>query len=300
MKKKLFFTLTLCYLFSSILNAQNKLHVTDSLRTAGNYNLELKYHLLIYKDDPKFLANIYNMSCCYSLLKNSDSAFYYLNIAIDLGQNDGWALADYDLRNLHSEKRWKEIEKKLEKIYKEKDTTINVQLGWEISKMYFEDQAPKLASDNIMVKYGIESPQMDSINRIIATTDSINMLKLEKIIGQYGWTDKRLVGEDGASKSFIIFLHAPLTYQKKYFKFIEDAANKGDIEKQSIAYLTDKILNKEGKKQLYCTQLKYSIKTHSYELKPIEDEKNVNVRRLSMGMQPIEEYAKNWGINYKQ
>jgi hypothetical protein len=32
---------------------------------------------------------------------------------------------------------------------------------------------------------------------------------------------------------------------------------------------------------------------------PIEDEKNVNMRRANVGMQPIEEYAKYFGIDYK-
>jgi hypothetical protein len=208
-------------------------------------------------------------------------------------------LADCDLSTLHKDKRWKEIESKLEGIYKQKNPGINIQLGWEIAIMYFKDQAPKNASDNIMAKYGIPSPQMDSIDKVIANTDSINMLHLEKIFNKYGWTNKQLVGLDGSNRAFIIILHAPLSYQKKYFEVIKRAVDNEDIKKSSLAYLTDKILTKEGKKQLYGTQLKYSYQTKSYEFKPIEDEKNINLRRSQLDLGPIEEYARSFGFEYK-
>ena len=81
---------------------------------------------------------------------------------------------------------------------------------------------------------------------------------------------------------------------------INTAISNGDIRKSSIAYLTDKILTKEGKKQLYGTQLKYSYETKSYDFKPIDDEKNVNKRRSEIGLGPLEDYAKNFGFEYKQ
>lgn len=297
--KKLFLIFSLVALYNLSLQAQNKLKIMDSLRAAGNYKLELTHHLSAYKNNPTNSAIIYNMACCYALLKNTDSAFYFLDKSIDLGQDDGWALADCDLYLLHADNRWKELENKLKKIYLQKNATINTDLGWEISKMYFKDQAPKLASDIIAARYGMKSPQIDSINNVILVTDSLNMLRLEEIFNKYGWTGKQLIGTEGADNVFIMILHAPLSYQKKYFEMIKTAVDKGDIPKSSIAYLTDKILTKEGKKQLYGTQLKYSHQTKSYEFKPIEDEKNVNVRRNEFGLGPIEDYAKNFGFDYK-
>ena len=81
---------------------------------------------------------------------------------------------------------------------------------------------------------------------------------------------------------------------------IKMAVDSGDIKKSSLAYLTDKILTKEGKMQLYGTQIIYSLPNKIYEFKPIEDEQNVNVRRKDFGLGPIEEYAKHFDIEYKQ
>lgn len=298
--KKLIVILGLTFLYVLNTYGQHFSRVADSLRLLGNYKLELRYRQLSYKANPQNSASVYNLACCYSLLINSDSAFIYLDEAIRLGKDDGWALADSDFRNLHNDERWREVESKLKDIYIKKNTSKHPELAWQISKMFFEDQAPKVVSDNIMVKYGIKSVQMDSINRIIVNIDSLNMINLENIFDLHGWTGKDLVGLDAADKAFIIILHAPLFYQKKYFGMINTAISNGDIRKSSIAYLTDKILTKEGKKQLYGTQLKYSYETKSYDFKPIDDEKNVNKRRSEIGLGPLEDYAKNFGFEYKQ
>ncbi|HET6224722.1 MAG TPA: DUF6624 domain-containing protein [Bacteroidia bacterium] len=294
---KKFISIFLLISASTIVKAQDNAF-DDSLRIAGNYQLELKHRLQTLKSNLTSWSVHYNIACCYALLKKNDSAFYYLNKSIEFGQNDGWALADFDLKALHTDDRWKTLQKRLEEIYKQKHPQIDTELGWEISKMYFEDQAPKSASDNIALKYGMKSLQMELIDSVIATTDSLNMLRLDKIIEIHGWPGKKLIGMDGSNMAFIIILHAPLRYQKKYFEMVKVAVNNGDLNRSSLAYLIDKMLTKEGKDQLYGTQLKYSYENKKYEFKPIEDEKNVNKRRSEVGLGPIEDYAKNFGFIY--
>lgn len=78
---------------------------------------------------------------------------------------------------------------------------------------------------------------------------------------------------------------------------------------RSFAMMLDRYLMHKNKKQVYGTQLvQYRIRDKKSEnygkmsdwgFWPIEDEKNVNSRRESIRMQPIEEYAKQVGINYK-
>jgi hypothetical protein len=84
--KTSFLLLTIFAFYDISLKAQNKAHIMDSLRAAGNYKLELTYHLSAYKINPTYSANVYNIACCYALLKNNDSAFYYINKSIELGR----------------------------------------------------------------------------------------------------------------------------------------------------------------------------------------------------------------------
>ena len=55
---------------------------------------------------------------------------------------------------------------------------------------------------------------------------------------------------------------------------------------------------REGKKQIYGTQLTWNEKTGRYELYPIEDEEHVDLLRASVGLQPIAEYLKDFGLRY--
>ncbi len=51
---------------------------------------------------------LYNVACSYSVMKNLDEAFKYLNKAIDSGFNHWeWMRVDGDLKNLHKDPRWK-------------------------------------------------------------------------------------------------------------------------------------------------------------------------------------------------
>lgn len=65
-----------------------------------------------------------------------------------------------------------------------------------------------------------------------------------------------------------------------------------------MAMMQDRILMREGKKQIYGSQVVYN-KTGEQIFYPIEDETNVNIRREKVGLQPLEEYAKYFGIDYK-
>ncbi|MEO6540026.1 MAG: DUF6624 domain-containing protein, partial [Ferruginibacter sp.] len=53
----------------------------------------------------------------------------------------------------------------------------------------------------------------------------------------------------------------------------------------------------QGKEQIYGSQVKMND-AGKYEFFPIKDERNVNKRRASVGLQPLEEYAKYFDIEY--
>lgn len=77
------------------------------------------------------------------------------------------------------------------------------------------------------------------------------------------------------------------------------SAEKGESRPVDLAYLEDRVLMRQNKKQIYGTQVTINQKTGAQELWPIEDEKNVKVRRAKLELEPIEEYAKLFGIVYK-
>ena len=77
------------------------------------------------------------------------------------------------------------------------------------------------------------------------------------------------------------------------------AVNNGDAQSSHLALLEDRVALGQGKKQIYGSQIHRDMKTGKYFVAPIEDERHVNKRRADVGLEPLEVYAKLWGIDYQ-
>lgn len=135
--------------------------------------------------------------------------------------------------------------------------------------------------------------------------DSINLIRVSKILDSIGFPGKTLVGDTANLATFFVVQHANLKNQEKYLPLFQKAAEQNEIEWKYVAMMIDRIKVYKNEKQIYGTQLRY-IKdpktgyiTNKSEFAPIEDEKNVNKRRQIVGLGPIEEFAKKLGINYE-
>lgn len=131
-----------------------------------------------------------------------------------------------------------------------------------------------------------------------AKLDNGNIKKLAKILEKYGWPGRSLVGKEGSLAAFLVVQHGDLEYQKKYYPLLKEAINKGEADRDDAALLEDRILMREGKKQIYGTQLHFNEATKKLELWPIEDEEGVDARRASVGLESIAKYLKRFGLEY--
>ena len=73
---------------------------------------------------------------------------------------------------------------------------------------------------------------------------------------------------------------------------------RGQAQPQNLALLEDRVLVSQGKEQIYGSQLRQNQSSGKYEFYPIEDEPKVNIRRASVGLNSLEEYAKLFDIIY--
>lgn len=176
---------------------------------------------------------------------------------------------------------------------------VNDSLRKELEKIYLADQQPRRSVNQLIKQYGFDSPQLDSLNRLIHTTDSLHLIKVQKIINTYGWLGKSEIGETGNQTLFLIIQRSDLTIQEKYLPLLRKSVAKEESNGYDLALLEDKILVSQGKKQLYGSQVRRNPQTNQYEVYPIEDEKNVDKRRKKMGLEPLIEYLKGFGIDYK-
>jgi hypothetical protein len=114
-----------------------------------------------------------------------------------------------------------------------------------------------------------------------------NYLWLKKIIEKEGWLMEEKVGKGGENCAWLIVQHCDfdLPFQKKCLKLIESLPLTTE-RKGYIAYLTDRILVNEGKKQVYGTQFRNG------EPCLIDDADKLDERRKGLGLDDFDDYYK--------
>jgi hypothetical protein len=91
-----------------------------------------------------------------------------------------------------------------------------------------------------------------------------------------------------------VLQHAALEIQKRHFLTLQQAMESGELRKADFALFDDRIRIREGRPQLYGSQ----VANNRMSFQPIEDEVNVDKRRAAMGLQPLAQYAKLFGFEY--
>lgn len=182
---------------------------------------------------------------------------------------------------------------------------LNKPLQRELLRMETDDQRFRGILEAEMMKMSTKgtsaaSPEYVEAVRKQDEIDARNMARLEEIVKGHGWPGRSLVGEEAAKAAFLILQHSDLARQQKYFPMLKAAAKRGEARPADAAMLEDRVLVRQGKPQLYGTQLHSGPETGGkLVLSPIEDEEHVDERRIAVGLMPLGEYLKHFGLEYK-
>lgn len=123
--------------------------------------------------------------------------------------------------------------------------------------------------------------------------DVANMQRLSTIIDTWGWPGLRFAGA-ASQTAFLVLQHADQASQHKYLSALRAAVQRSDALAAHLAMLEDRVRLADGRPQLYGSQLK----SDPLGFEPIDDEEHVDARRRSIGLEPLAEYAKNFGLTY--
>lgn len=144
-----------------------------------------------------------------------------------------------------------------------------------LSEVYISDQ--KIRRENNLIKYAKE--------------DHRNQELVISIIEKCGMPTLKDVNQEQMNAIWLGLQHnTDNTYRVKYFPLIEKAVKNGDLSKEQLALMKDRILMDEGKPQQFGTQIKNG------KLYDLEAPETVNDRRQEMGLEPIEDYLKRFDI----
>ena len=88
------------------------------------------------------------------------------------------------------------------------EVSLNKELIAVLDTILQDDQKYRIEADELVNKYGWESIEVQDIWKIINVKDSINLIKVEEILAEYGWLGSDIVGEEGNSTLFLVIQHA--------------------------------------------------------------------------------------------
>jgi hypothetical protein len=184
---------------------------------------------------------------------------------------------------------------------KKSSAAADEKLRQELLQMVKEDQDVRMKLLDLAKSASRDPKKLGDLPEIkkLRDLDKKNTEQLKALVVKHGWPGKSLVGVDGAHAAWLLVQHADhdRPFQKKCLTLMEAAAKKGEVTKADVAYLVDRVLIGEGKKQRYGTQFKQEKNDWVPQL--IEDEVNVDKRRAEVGLPSLAEYKKMVQDAYK-
>lgn len=305
---KTFFLLCIFLLIAGAVSAQLPAGYAENVRKADSLTKIKLYGEAAAAYSAAFAQNggkatntdRYNAACVWALAGNGDSAFYHLIRVAEKGaySNYNHILIDGDFVDLHNDPRWDKV-LSIVKANKEKEEANYIRpLVATLDTVYQEDQKHRQGIVKLIEELGMESPEVKERLRLMEIADSINTIKVVKILKEYGWLGAYQVGSRGALTIFLVIQHAPFEVQKKYLPMMRDAVASKKAHANNLALLEDRVALKEGQKQIYGSQVQMNKETGRAELLPLEDPDNVDKRRAAVGLGSLADYLREFGIEW--
>lgn len=269
----------------------------DSFYAGKEYQKSVDKFKEAFAIEQKSAADFYNAGCAASLLGNKELAFEWLSLAL----KNGWTnirhlKTDSDLVSLHDSERWNKLITELQKEVDKKEANYDKPLQAKLLEIYDDDQPIRQQFISAQKEFGYQSKQVDSLGKVMMYKDSINLIKVTEILDKYGWVGADKVGGTANQTLFLVIQHADLVTQQKYLPMMREAVKKGNANGSALALLEDRVALREGRRQIYGSQIGWDVETNGNYVLPLDDPDNVDKRRAEVGLGLLADYVKRWDI----
>lgn len=241
----------------------------------------------------------YNAACSWALAGIPDSAFFNLDRAVLKG---GYSELkhisnDRDLYTLHDDPRWVPLMKAVQENVDKALAALDRPMKAHLDSIYKDDQKDRLRLRDIQKEYGIDSKEVKDLWLTISQKDSVNLIKVKRILDTRGWLGPEEVGENGNSALFLVIQHSDQVTQEKYLPMMREAVKNYKASPSSLALLEDRVALGKGKHQIYGSQIGMDANNKYYVL-PLDDPDRVDERRQSVGLPPLADYVGYWDLTW--
>ena len=269
----------------------------DSLFMVGEYEASSKtFGKALEMKDFIQPIHLYNGACAAALADDMETAFSRLYTKLER-EKDWYSdniTNDDDLISLHDDNRWQilidSINLRKHRIEANFDKPLRRRLQM-IMKTDQEVRVAFLAAHNRQPHDSIaEAEALHEMQRV----DKLNQEQICKILDSRGFVGSDKVG-DAVGTFWAVIQHSDVNIQKKYLPLFQEAAQKGDIAKEGVAMMEDRINMFEGKPQRYGSQIEEDEHGNP-RLYKLLDESKVDEWRSEMGMEPLKDYLRKMRI----
>lgn len=298
--KLLVFLLSCC--FSSLLYAQpaayqEHIAAAENLYKQGDYTASASRYSAAFETFgwKGYMPDRFNAARAWAMAGVPDSAYFNLfRIVEKNGYDDQGALdAEPAFSSMRAQPRWAELCQRV----KANQPTMP-ELSKELQVILVEDQRYRTILDSVNTQFGWNSDEMKALLKKMNQVDLENTTRVAQILDTHGWLGNQEVGAQGNQAIFLVIQHADINIQEKYLPMMREAQKAGKARGADLALLEDRVLMRNGKKQIYGSQLSTDSQTNKTYFFPIEDVEHVDERRAAVGLQPIAEYAQYFGITW--
>ncbi|MGI9525747.1 MAG: DUF6624 domain-containing protein [Weeksellaceae bacterium] len=276
--------------------AQNSQHLIDEsikyIRSEENCKLD-KVYPNIWTEYIKENIPYYNLAINELEKDNYTSAINNLDSIVTEGFLLDEILTDIEFSKLHKQKEWHNFEKRVEEI----KSKYNNDIRKKLISVRNKDQSMRLIL--LYARKLKDSTITKKIHSKLKDIDKESVKIVSEIINKFGWLGSDEIGSEANQTLFLGIQHIDdLVVQNKYLPILKEAVKNGKAEPWHLAYLTDRILMNQGKKQIYGTQTIISRNSESSYVIPIQNPEKVDDLRKEIGLEPLNEYLNEQGLSW--
>lgn len=146
-----------------------------------------------------------------------------------------------------------------------------------------------MSDDNVAAEIIRMAGKDQRARRELMAVDRANVARLREIVASIGWPTHSKVGDRAEHQARLLLEHATPAFQERCLELMK-AAREGEVCKDHIAYLQDRIAMQHGLPRPHGTQLRPTL-NRSLEPSLIEDVEHVDARRAAIGLEPLAVYV---------
>jgi hypothetical protein len=222
---------------------------------------------------------------------NNELAFECLNELIDEGCFLDEIADDETFKTLYKEEGWNVLLRKIS-VIKE---GYHEELRRELRRIQDKDQGIRILY--LRIKGDSLGTAVHDYMKTVVDPDCAE--RVCRILDEYGWLGEEVLGSEANEALFLGIQHADDSkIQEKYIPMLREAVKEGKADGWQLAFLTDRILMNQGKKQIYGTQKVIStIPGRSYII-PLEDPERVDELRQEVGLPSLADDLEEEGMHW--